>query len=120
MPRQRLAPGEHGKVTCTRRDGKHYATTYLRLHTGRRVEREATGKSAEDVRRNLTARIAVELATGTGAGVVNGKTTLDDLFEAWVADKVAQGSLSPQSEEQYRRVWRGHGSEQLGRCVSQS
>ncbi|SLL18597.1 tyrosine-type recombinase/integrase [Mycobacteroides abscessus] len=114
MPRQRLAPGEHGKVTCTRRNGKHYATTYLRLQTGRRVEREATGKSAEDARRNLTARIVAELAAGTGAGVVNGKTTLDDLFEAWVADKVAQGSLSPQSEMQYRRVWRGHGSEYLG------
>lgn len=114
MPRQRLAPGEHGKVTCTRRNGKHYATTYLRLQTGRRVEREATGKSAEDARRNLTARIVAELAAGTGAGVVNGKTTLDDLFDAWVADKVAQGYLSPQSEMQYRRVWRGHGSEYLG------
>lgn len=114
VPRQRLAPGEHGKITCVRRGGKHYATTYLRLNTGKRVEREASGKSAEDARRNLTARIVAELAAGTGAGVVNGKTTLDDLFETWVADKVAQGSLSPQSEMQYRRVWRGHGSEHLG------
>lgn len=114
MPRQRLAPGEHGKITCTRRGGKHYATTYLRLNTGRRVEREATGRSAEDARRNLAARIAAELAAGPGTGSVNAKTMLDELFEGWVADKVAQGSLSPQSEAQYRRVWRGHGTEQLG------
>lgn len=114
MPRQRLAPGEHGKITCARRDGKHYATTYLRLNTGKRVEREATGKSAEDARRNLAARIAAELAAGPGTGTVNAKTTLDELFDAWVADKAGQGSLSPQSEAQYRRVWRGHGSDHLG------
>lgn len=114
MSRQRLAPGEHGKVTCTRRGGKHYATTYLRLHTGKRVEREAVGKSAEDARRNLNARITDELATGAGSGAVNAKTTLGDLFEAWITDKVERGSLSPQSEAQYRRVWRGHGSEKIG------
>lgn len=114
MPRQRLAPGEHGKVTCARRGGKHYATTYLRLVTGKRVEREATGKSAEDARRNLVARIAAELAAGPGTGSVNAKTTLDELFEGWITDKAGQGSLSPQSEAQYRRVWRGHGCEQLG------
>ncbi|TDZ82019.1 hypothetical protein DE4585_02547 [Mycobacteroides salmoniphilum] len=90
------------------------ATTYLRLHTGKRVEREAAGKSAEDARRNLTTRIAAELATGNGTGSVNGRTTLDELFEVWVTDKVEQGALRPQSEAQYRRVWRGHGSEQVG------
>lgn len=68
----------------------------------------------EDARRDLTTRIAAELSAGPGAGAVNAKTTLDELFEAWVADKADQGSLSPQSEAQYRRVWRGHGSEHLG------
>ncbi|SLG45724.1 putative phage integrase [Mycobacteroides abscessus subsp. massiliense] len=68
----------------------------------------------EDARRNLTARIAAELSAGPGTGAVNTKTTLDELFDAWAADKAGQGSLSPQSEAQYRRVWRGHGSDHLG------
>lgn len=114
MPRQRLAPGEHGKVTCTRRDGKHYATTYLRLHTGRRVEREATGKSAEDARRNLTARIVAELAAGTGSGSVTVKTTLDELFEAWMPAKIAEDGIGGRTQTLYRDTWRLHGKEQLG------
>lgn len=114
MPRQRLAPGEHGKITCTRRDGKHYATTYLRLHTGCRVEREATGKSAEDARRNLATRISAELAAGPGAGTVNAKTTLDELFEVWMPTKIAEDGIGGRTQTLYRDTWRLHGRDQLG------
>lgn len=111
MPRQRLAPGEHGKITCTRRDGKHYATTYLRLHTGKRVEREAVGKSAEDARRNLVARITAELDNDGGA---LGRTTLDRLFQAWIAAKVSEDGIKPQSETSYRKAWELYGTKQIG------
>ncbi|AGM30956.1 putative phage integrase [Mycobacteroides abscessus] len=114
MPRQRLAPGEHGKITCTRRDGRHYATTYLRLHTGKRVEREAAGKSAEDARRNLATRIAAELSAGTGTGTVNAKTTLDELFEVWMPAKIAEDRIGGRTQTLYRDTWRLHGKDQLG------
>lgn len=114
MPRQRLAPGEHGKITCTRRDGRHYATTYLRLHTGKRVEREAAGKSAEDARRNLATRIAAELSVGTGTGTVNAKTTLDELFEVWMPAKIAEDRIGGRTQTLYRDTWRLHGKDQLG------
>lgn len=114
MPRQRLAPGEHGKITCARRAGKHYATTYLRLPTGKRVEREASGKSAEDARRNLTARIAAELATGPGAASVNGRTTLDELFEVWIPAKIAEDGIGERTQTLYRDTWRLHGRSQVG------
>ncbi|WP_100523842.1 tyrosine-type recombinase/integrase [Mycobacteroides abscessus] len=114
MPRQRLAPGEHGKITCARRDGRHYATTYLRLHTGKRVEREASGKSAEDARRNLNARITAELAAGPSTGPVNAKTTLDELFGVWMPSKVSEDGIGGRTQTLYRDTWRLHGKYQLG------
>ncbi|KPG25862.1 tyrosine-type recombinase/integrase [Mycobacteroides immunogenum] len=114
MPRQRLAPGEHGKITCARRDGRHYATTYLRLHTGKRVEREASGKSAEDARRNLNARITAELAAGPSTGPVNAKTTLDELFGVWMPSKVSEDGIGGRTQTLYRDTWRLHGKDQLG------
>lgn len=114
MPRQRLVPGEHGKITCARRDGRHYATTYLRLLTGKRVEREASGKSAEDARRNLNARITAELAAGPGTGSVNAKMTLDELFEVWMPTKVSEDGIGGRTQTLYRDTWRLHGKDQLG------
>ncbi|MBN7552071.1 site-specific integrase, partial [Mycobacteroides abscessus subsp. abscessus] len=114
MPRQRLAPGEHGKITCSRRGGRHYATTYLRLLTGKRVEREASGKSAEEARRRLVARIAAELAVGPGRGSVNAKTTLDELFDVWIPAKVAEDRIGERTQTLYKDTWRLHGRKQLG------
>ena len=67
MPRQRLDPGKWGKVTDRKVEKKavvngktkvvetlYYATTYVRLHSGKLREREAMSrKSAEDARRQL-------------------------------------------------------------------
>lgn len=114
MPRQRLEPGEHGKITSSRRGGRYYATTYLRLQTGRRVEREASGKSAEEARRRLVARIAAELAVGPGRGSVNAKTTLDELFDVWIRAKVAEDRIGERTQTLYSDTWRLHGRKQLG------
>lgn len=115
MPRQRLAPGEHGKVTTTRRGGTWYATTYVRLHTGRLREREASStKSAEDARRTLLRRIKTELESTAPAGVIGTRTTLAELFDVWITAKVTEDGLKPQTEAGYRRAWRLHGEHQLG------
>ncbi|MFL0243408.1 tyrosine-type recombinase/integrase [Mycobacterium sp. SMC-17] len=115
MPRQRLAPGEHGKITNARRGEIFSATTYVRLHNGKLREREATSrKSAEDARRELKRRIQTELEAGEPTGVINRCTTLSELFQAWVPVKVAEDRIGERTETIYRDAWRLHGEEQLG------
>lgn len=115
MPRQRLAPGEHGKITDARRGEIFYATTYLRLYSGKLREREASSrKSAEDARRELKRRIAAELAAGEPTGVINRRTTLSELFEAWMPTKVAEDRIGERTATLYRDTWRLHGEQQLG------
>lgn len=114
MPRLRLAPGEHGKVTTTRSGDTWRATTYVRLHTGKLREREASStKSAEDARRTLLRRITAELERSVPTGEITTRTTLAQLFDAWIAAKTADG-LKKQSEGLYRQAWRLHGRQQLG------
>lgn len=119
MPRQRLAPGEHGKITeklsGTTKDPVYTATCYVRLHSGRLREREASSrKSAEDARRELKRRIAVELEAGQPVGVINRRTTLSELFEAWIPAKIAEDGIGDRTVTLYRDVWRLHGDQQLG------
>lgn len=115
MPRQRLAPGEHGRITETRRGEMFYATTYVRLHSGKLREREATSKkSAEDARRVLKRRIADELAAGEPTGVIDRRTTLSELFEAWIPAKIAEDRIGERTATLYRDTWRLHGEQQLG------
>lgn len=115
MPRQRLAPGEHGKITDTRNGDLFTATTYLRLHSGKLRERVATSrKSGEDARRELKRRIVAELAAGEPTGVINHRTTVDELFEAWITAKVAEDRIGERTVTLYRDTWRLHGREQFG------
>lgn len=115
MPRQRLAPGEHGKITDSQRDGIFYATTYVRLHSGKLREREASSrKSAEDARRELKRRIAAELEAGEPTGVINRRTTLSELFEVWIPAKIAEDRIGERTATLYRDTWRLHGEHQLG------
>lgn len=115
MPRQRMAPGEHGKITDTRRGEIFYATTYLRLYSGKLREREASSrKSAEDARRELKRRIAAELEAGEPSGVIDRRTTLSELFDAWVPAKIAEDRIGDRTATLYRDTWRLHGDRQLG------
>ncbi|MEN3221953.1 site-specific integrase [Mycolicibacterium porcinum] len=124
MPRQRMAPGEHGRITehvekfkdeAGKNQKRYIASVYVRLHSGRLREREATSySSGEDARRMLLRRIKTELETTAPAGVISSRTTLSELFEAWVSAKVTEDGIKPQSEAQYRQVWRLHGDAELG------
>ncbi|MEB3062468.1 tyrosine-type recombinase/integrase [[Mycobacterium] zoologicum] len=119
MPRQRMRPGEYGKITdrVVRQElpnGKareiFYATTYLRLHSGKLREREASsGKSAEDARRELKRRIADELEAGEPTGVIDRTTTLSELFAAWLPAKIAEDRIGERTVTLYRDTWRLHG-----------
>lgn len=122
-----MAPGEHGKIAerevtnKVERGGKtktetcYYASTYVRLHSGKLREREAMSrKSAEDARRELKRRIMIELDAGEPTGVINSKTTLSELFEVWIEAKVTEDGIKPQTVKLYRDNWRLHGEQQLG------
>lgn len=110
-----MQPGEHGKISERAADGIFYATTYVRLHTGQRREREARSyKSAEDARRILKRRIAAELEAGAPTGVINRRTTLSELFDAWMPAKVAEDRIGERTATLYRDTWRLHGHKQLG------
>jgi integrase len=114
MPRQRLQPGEHGRITEKVSGGRFFASTYVRDSDGRRrrVER-SSNKSVEDARR-LLQRHLVTRRTPISAQVVTGRTTLCELFELWVEAKGSEDGVRPQTSDAYRAVWATHGAVQLG------
>ncbi|MCV7285359.1 tyrosine-type recombinase/integrase [Mycolicibacterium wolinskyi] len=115
MPRQRMQPGEHGKVTQWSNGGRYFASTYVRDTDGRRrrVER-SSDKSVEDARRLLQRHLQQRRAPLDSGQIVTGRTALAELFELWIEAKAAEDGISHQSVDQYRQVWRVHGAEQLG------
>ena len=114
MPRQRMAPGEHGKISELSSAGRFFASTYVRDSDGkrRRVER-SSDRSAEDARRILQRHLA-QRRTPLGHNQINDRTSLADLFELWIEAKAAEDGVSDQTLAQYRAVWRTHGFQQLG------
>ncbi len=110
MPRQRMAPGEWGKITVTPSGGKFVASAYVRDEDGKRRQVERGGSSEEDARRNLLRHLKRRTAPVTGA-VITEKTSLDELFEFWLSTK---DELVRQSVTAYRDTWERHGTEKLG------
>ena len=115
MPRERLQPGDHGRIAVTTRGGRFVAWTRYRDSDGKlRMVERSSSKSIEDARRSLQRHLQERRAPVDGGQVVNDKTTLGTLFELWIEAKVAEDGLSAQSAGQYRQVWRTHGVDQLG------
>lgn len=114
MPRQRLAPGEYGRITVTQ-CGKDLfeARTYVRDSDGVRRKVRRTGKSTEDAERNLKRHLRDRSAPLTDQTISN-TTTLNQLFDAWITRKATEGDIEPQTAAQYRQVWSTHGANQLG------
>src|SRR4051794_19545663 len=115
MPRQRMQPGEHGRITQWSSGGRYFASAYVRDPDGkrRRVERSSE-KSTEDARRLLQRHLQQRRAPLNSGQIVNSRTTLAELFEVWIKAKAAEDGISEQSADQYRLVWRTHGADQLG------
>ncbi|OBB95387.1 tyrosine-type recombinase/integrase [Mycobacterium sp. 852002-40037_SCH5390672] len=114
MPRQRLEPGEHGRITEWSSAGRHFAATYVRDADGkrRRVERSSE-KSTEAARLILQRHLANRRAPLSGQ-LVTDKTTLAELFEIWLSAKVIEDGLKPQTVGQYRQAWAKHGAPYVG------
>src|SRR5437899_353627 len=91
MPRQRMEPGEHGRITQWSSQGRHFASTYVRDADGkrRRVER-SSDKSAEDARRTLQRHLQQRRAPLDSGQIVTPRTTLDELFDLWIETKAAE------------------------------
>ncbi len=105
VPRQRMRPGGHGRITERSSSGRFFASTYVRDMDGkrRRVERSGT-KSAEDARRLLQQHLA-ERRTPLSDQLVTERTTLFDLFELGLAAKSFEDGVKAQTCGQYRQVW---------------
>jgi integrase len=114
VPRQRLLPGEHGRITEWFSGGKYFAAAYVRDADGkrRRVERSSE-KSTEDARRQLHRHLA-KRRTPLAGQTVTERTTLSELFDLWIEAKVVVDGVSEQSAKAYRDVWQVHGEHQLG------
>ena len=114
MPRQRMQPGDHGRIAERSRGGMYFASAYVRDSDGkrRRVER-SSDKSAEDARRILQRHLVKRRAPLSGQSVTD-RTTLAELFELWLESKVCEDGVRPQTAEQYRAIWNTHGAGHLG------
>jgi hypothetical protein len=114
MPRLRMLPGEHGRISERASGGRFYAATYVRDSDGRRrrVER-SSNKSVEDARRILQRYLMVRRTPPSGQ-LVTGRTTLAELFEMWLQAKELEDGIKPQTADAYRAVWRAHGAGELG------
>ncbi len=67
----------------------------------------------EDARRILQRHLVKRRAPLSGQ-LVTDRTTLGELFEAWLEAKVFEDGIKPQTVGQYRQVWAKHGAERLG------
>ncbi|MGY4647656.1 tyrosine-type recombinase/integrase [Mycobacterium sp. URHB0021] len=115
MPRERLRPGEHGRITLKASNGRFLASTYVRDADGkrRRVER-SSDRSAEDARRVLQRHLRDRRQPVDRGQALSDRTTLAELFELWIESKAAEDGIADQTADQYRAVWRVHGAGQLG------
>ncbi|MBF6325077.1 tyrosine-type recombinase/integrase [Nocardia cyriacigeorgica] len=111
MPRQRMAPGEWGKITVKETGpGVFTAYAYVRDEDGRRRKVARSGVSEEDARRNMQRHLK-KRTTPLADAVVTDRTTLDELFPIWLASK---SNLKRQSRNVYEQAWKRHGRKQLG------
>lgn len=109
-----MEPGEHGRITERASGGRFFASSYVRDSDGtrRRVER-SSDKSIEDARRNLQRHLVKRRAPLSGQ-LVTDRTTVGELFEAWMEAKICEDGIKPQTAGQYRHVWGKYGASQLG------
>ncbi|MGW5923845.1 site-specific integrase [Nocardia fluminea] len=111
MPRQRMAPGEWGKITVKPTGkGQFTAYTYVRDEDGQRRKLERRGASEEAARRNMLRHLKSRMAPLADA-VITDRTTLAELFPIWLATKT---KLKPQSRGVYQQAWNRHGRKQIG------
>ncbi|WP_216911313.1 tyrosine-type recombinase/integrase [Nocardia noduli] len=111
MPRQRMTPGEWGKITVKPTGpGQFTASTNVRDEDGNRRRVRRTGGSEEAARRNLLRHLKERTAPLSDA-VITTRTTLAELFPIWLATKT---ELKPQSRELYEQSWNRNGRKQLG------
>ncbi|WP_280220146.1 tyrosine-type recombinase/integrase [Nocardia neocaledoniensis] len=111
MPRQRMAPGEWGKITVKQTGpGQFTASTYVRDEDGKRRQPSRSGTSEEDARRNLLRHLK-KRTTPVVDAVIDERTSLSELFTAWMATKE---DLKGQSATAYRKTWELYGEKQLG------
>lgn len=113
MPRQRLRPGEWGRIAETTRGTTNVAKVRVRDFDGVLRLVEATGKSAEDARRNLAERLKTR-TTVAGNDQLRSTSTVEDLARYWFVEKTPP-AIAAQSFAGYQDNWRRVCSGRLGK-----
>lgn len=103
MARQRLRPGEWGKITTTTRDDKHVAKVRIRDLDGVLRLVEATGTSAEDARLSVQKKLTDRTAPTT-TKELSRSSSVSELAEYWLEEKA--GDVAPQSLSTYTDTWK--------------
>ncbi len=116
MPRQRLKPGEWGKITVTKRDGQIVAKARICDQDGviRLVER--TGTSDENAARNLQKELKSRTRVRR-AGQLLSSSKVDALANHWFELRkpdVAAGRLTSQTLSEYEQSWKREGTKRIG------
>ncbi|NKS69378.1 tyrosine-type recombinase/integrase [Rhodococcus hoagii] len=104
MARQRLRPGEWGKITTTTRDGKHVAKVRIRDLDGVLRLVEATGTSAEDARRNVQTKLT-NRTPPTNTKELSRTSLVSQLAEYWLEEK--SGDVAPSRSALHRHMEAG-------------
>lgn len=103
MSRQRLKPGEWGKITTTNRNGTDVAKVRVRDRDGVLRLVEATGTSAEDARLNVQKKLT-DRVTPTGArAALSARSPMTDLAAYWLEEK--EGTVEIQTLGLYTDTW---------------
>ncbi|WP_072689364.1 site-specific integrase [Rhodococcus marinonascens] len=103
MTRQRLKPGEWGKITNTVRSGTDVAKVRIRDRDGKLRLVEATGTSAEDARRNVQKKLTERVAPTGARAALSARSPMTDLAAYWLDEK--RDAVEPQTLGTYTDTW---------------
>ncbi|PVY27797.1 site-specific recombinase XerD [Williamsia muralis] len=105
MGRERLAPGEWGKILTYKRGRVHVARARLRDLDGHLRLVEANGPSADSARRALQSKLQSRVYVGTGPAALTQKSLVKELAVHWFELKKPP-NVSQQTYNHYLDVWR--------------
>lgn len=104
MGRERMAPGEWGKITTAKRGTSHVAKARIRDFDGRVRLVEATGPSADGARRILQQKLSSRVRRESDSQGLSRQSTVREIAAYWLYSK-RPPNVSKQTHNTYSEVW---------------
>ncbi|MPV89300.1 tyrosine-type recombinase/integrase, partial [Georgenia ruanii] len=121
VARQRLKPGEHGKIFIYQTPGGQWrAKTRLRLMDGTETQVSRVGRSADAARLNVQAALAERLDVPQGSGALRPASKVGLAARQWINELREQSTwpnppILPQTVDEYERLLANHLVPYLGK-----